>query len=108
MAATDPKPPLEVLAESQEMIVNRVPRGSLPILIIVSAGVSLLGVAVGILYLAGMQTPTQGMTYGFVLEMLSDPVFIKHHISAFAWLFGSGFLSGLVTLMIVNRRAGRP
>ena len=96
---------VEYSCRFQEMIVNRVPKGSLIVLIFVSAGVSLLCVAFGIFYLAGMQTPTQGMKYGFVPEMLSDPEFVRHHVNVFAWLFGSGFVSGLVTLAIINRRA---
>ena len=69
-----------------------------------SAAVSFVLVLVGIFYLAGMKSPTQGMNYGLTLEMFSNPVFVRFHLGAFAWLFISGFLTGIVTLLIIERR----
>ena len=73
----------------------------------ISASVSFVLVVIGIFVLASMQSPMQGMTYGFTAEMLFNPVFVEHHAKAFGWLFAAGFLSGLVMLWLDNRRALR-
>ena len=71
----------------------------------ISASVSFVLVMIGILVLAGMQSPTQGMTYGFTPEMLSNPVFVEHHVKAFGWLFAAGYLSGLIMMWLDHRRS---
>lgn len=68
-----------------------------------STAASLLLVCIGIFITHSMNTPTQGLTHGFVIEMLSEPRFQSFHAKAFGWLFSASLISSLATTVYLNK-----
>ena len=66
--------------------------------------VSVILVLFGIFGLNSMTVPGEGISHGFVLEMLQKPEFIAFHCRAFLWLFSASCITGVITLFYASKR----